>query len=1200
MGMSTQSSSSSEESSSHAPLHNRINSGYSPSHKSGGSIKRNSSIDANDSSSAASSSIGWNPEWDEDDHVKESANLPVSSINVALNESIVKEEPLDQHVPSSPERQGDSSSDGSVEMQQLADDAPVRYEMLGAPTLVYRHVPSYRDSSTCPTPLTPSQIEMALYMKDHPLGSWFKGNKRKEADYRETYPHSLQRYLPKTTNAVDSDGTNHPLEQLHNFNREKVREYYDLPMQHTNLAEKRDRLEKERLKWLSWKLYKWEVKEKERKKRAKLLEEYYIERDIKRLVYVWTRSKMRYEDEEDIVARRERRREKRRSEREAENEKNKSANGTFNWEPRARVKSEVDEKLDGLEPPLESPIMDESYSSSSSVSDSTIDSIWSTDLSIDTYYSDEAEFYDWEEQTLTELDYSCGKSSDAQSKKRELLSSWVFDGDPGNETNQHRDTTEHKYSLNDLTEMLEKPQDSTQQEMDPSLDPVLCQDFEVEFKQQQTIGGASSYGNCLAVIRCTCPACLKDVTGKSPSLHNIPSYYLIQPTGDVLSCVTISKIRFPRCTSSSSGSESPTLDMDGRILQICVCGKATATTQSEVCLIVRTATHCCVLIAKPKAIKSNPSGMYDCPEAFTLAERARIDLRTLTNLPSYVPYHVASDSKTSISFFTTPSFAILCADENGNKTNIHHVILNKQPRINSHDISSDLNDISIIEFDPRDRLILWAAARSNKMPEVSERFFKRGLSDGIIVQGITGYGHSLYQIDLRNNSASFIWSPSHDEYLVDGVYSISGIMPDTKQDHLLWISSTSAGKTWALDVRYKRPKVMVSWSLPSLCDDLGAHYGITGIYGAGVLMSQPLPSSTKEDRLPTMFSIKKDTNSATLNSYQFPTSMPRFQTRSLESAGFVDVPKVQHNTTSIARSTTFTLPGDISDSIFNIGIALLELPLSTSLGAKKCSLLGYKRAPSRSVYAFTMTSIGDVFCHTLLACDATEKSKAKFFPGLAVGMTSIPVPNMKGSNKRKQEGIDLGLTVELSNVLPAKEPRYFNSTSIKVENVKRIRTEKSPDKAQNNKAVQRKLPCSFQDLCLEQRAKSDFDTLLLSDDRGLKSTSAQMRKLERQVEVSQAAAGFCALGENSAPSSLSQKAAAVRNKMKLNCKHAMVAFQKKNAIALSPSETNAGDITTDLLERLESNYLRNGVKEEEDTYGLTVKEDKYSDDDMDM
>jgi hypothetical protein len=1204
--MPSTSSSAPESSSAPDPLQSQTWPGSGSSDKSSGSRKRKRSIDK-DEESNASSSIGWNPEWDEDDEdvKKETHDLPLPSINVSLNKSIVKEEPIgNEHIPSAQtERQDDSSSgssDGSADdimHSPLADDTPVRYQMLGAPTLVYRHAPSYRDTSSWSTPMTPDQIEMARYLKDNPLGSWFKGSKRNTADKGETYPQSVHRYLPKKNKSDESD-INNSVDQLQNFNRARVQnhmDHMDLPMQYTNSLGKRALLEKERLKWLEWKLFRWDRKSKYRKKMEQFLYDYHMDRDIKRLVYVWERQ------DEDSVARKERRREKRMAKREAELEKQKNGAGVFTWEPRARAESEVDEKLAGLELPFESPIMDESfsYSSSSSMSDSSTDSIWDSSVSsMETYCTAESDFYRWEEETLMELEeVSPYNDQVIEVKKRELLSSWVFDGDPSRDLSKEGHTSivgQDRYSSNDLIQSIDTLHDGTQQTIprEPALDPIpheLAEEKSASHFQQ--VGGASAYGNCLAIVECSCLNCRGGVHDVAQwTTKNLPTHFLVHPTGVTLSCVTISNIRWPRDVSSKFILGGAVIDIHSRILQISICGKS-ATKSQDVCFVVRTATYCCVLIARPRAVKSNPSGMYECPKAFELSERARIDLNSSrsTMQPSYVPYHVACDPKTSISFFTTPAFAIICLDEERNKTCIQHVTLREEPCIIGHDFSSELADISIIEFDPRDRRVLWAAARPKSMPSVAERFFKRGANRGATVQGLAGYGHSLYRINLRDNSAAFTWSPSHNEYLVDGLYSISGIMPDSIRDHILWISSTSAGKTWALDVRYKSPKVMVSWSLPSLCDDLGAHCSITGVHGAGVLMSQ-LSSSAAENSLPTIFSVKKDPNTSTLNAYQFPTSMPRFHTRPLESAGFVEVPKSRYSTKSIARSTTFALP-DISESIFNVGIALLELPSFTSLSGKNISQLGYTTAPARLVHAFTMTSIGDVYCHTLLACDASEESRAKCFAGLPIGVVAVPVPKPK---RKLTEFQDEMITIELSNTFPIPSSAIASTGNRRAFQLLKItevddfwddseqlemknKDDKSQHKHHHDNAFSLQLPCSFHDLGPGQAGKAEFDTLSFSD-------------------YKKTASGFGVSEPNDFVSSSPSVSAAV-NSVKIPNKYKLIALPRNQDVEPLQSDANAGDLTIDILKSLERKYFEDSTTEEE-THQFRVKDDtEYSDED---
>ena len=49
----------------------------------------------------------------------------------------------------------------------------IRYEMLGAPTLLYRHAPSYADPRFRPSTLTPQQIAVARYANTHSMQEWF-------------------------------------------------------------------------------------------------------------------------------------------------------------------------------------------------------------------------------------------------------------------------------------------------------------------------------------------------------------------------------------------------------------------------------------------------------------------------------------------------------------------------------------------------------------------------------------------------------------------------------------------------------------------------------------------------------------------------------------------------------------------------------------------------------------------------------------------------------------------------------------------------------------------------------------------------------------------------------------------------------------------------------------------------------------------
>jgi len=262
------------------------------------------------------------------------------------------------------------------------------------------------------------------------------------------------------------------------------------------------------------------------------------------------------------------------------------------------------------------------------------------------------------------------------------------------------------------------------------------------------------------------------------------------------------------------------------------------------------------------------------------------------------------------------------------------------------------------------------------------------------------------------------WSPSHEEYMTEGVQSIDGIKSDSAKDHILWVSSSSACKVWALDVRYKAAKVVVTWSLPSLCDDLGVNHNVSGVFGPGTLFNQPLPTQIQNDRQKplAMITVKKAPGSSVLGLHNFPSSLPRFQTRPLESAGFQDLPASHCSTTSIARSRAFAL-ADVSERLFYVGVASLRCPSSTALRKRDLLQLGYDVPPAYITYVLTMNSMGDIFCHSLLECNAEEETKAIAYDGLPVGFSSLSLTK-KARRGAKRRNNSKELMISLKNEFP--------------------------------------------------------------------------------------------------------------------------------------------------------------------------------------
>ncbi|KAL3823056.1 hypothetical protein ACHAXA_011108 [Cyclostephanos tholiformis] len=524
--------------------------------------------------------------------------------------------------------------------------------------------------------------------------------------------------------------------------------------------------------------------------------------------------------------------------------------------------------------------------------------------------------------------------------------------------------------------------------------------------------GPTKYGNCIFGFHCQCQYC----SSRSPAS------FIVHPSGDDLSSLSISRVSLPRDPLRHDGRRKQEVVIGSRILQISRCGSATLTMGSSnpFYIVARTSQYCSVIYAKSTI--STLEAEEACSNDYHLREETRIDLRSSPCRsidPFYLPVYLSCDPKATDSSFTFPTFAILSCDCAGNSTTIHRVVLRREPVVKCHSISSSLSDISLIEFCSDSRMAVWAAARSRVTPKLSTGLFKGGTSIPM-----TGYGHSLFRIDLTNDSSSLVWSPSHAEFLTEGLHSINGIKTDAAAEHVVWVSSSSACKVWALDVRHKLAKIVVSWSLPLLSDDFGSQSALTGIYGGGIIMSQPISptSSSNKNRNssiqihPTpMFSLKKDYNSNALCIYQFPCANPRLGTRPLESVGFQYVPKSHYEVSSIARSAIFPLP-DAGGSIFNVGLAAFHYSPKTCLSTNQLSQLGSQTTPMNVIYVITMTSIGDLYSHSLLEFNGAEETQARQFIGLPVGSKVIPVPC---DLEAKAKTLDTGqLTVSLSNEFP--------------------------------------------------------------------------------------------------------------------------------------------------------------------------------------
>jgi hypothetical protein len=141
-----------------------------------------------------------------------------------------------------------------------------------------------------------------------------------------------------------------------------------------------------------------------------------------------------------------------------------------------------------------------------------------------------------------------------------------------------------------------------------------------------------------------------------------------------------------------------------------------------------------------------------------------------------------------------------------------------------------------------------------------------------------------------------------------------------------------------------------------------------------------------------------------LRVYQRPRYPPRFGTLPLESGPYSGI-STSKDHSSIATSTVYPLP-DFSPKTFYCGLASARIPqfllhkssLSFPNNNNSNQWFNDDREFSQSqtqgsaLCVFLLTSLGDVYCHTLLACDRDKPRVAVAFDDLPLGVSAIPVP----------------------------------------------------------------------------------------------------------------------------------------------------------------------------------------------------------------
>jgi hypothetical protein len=494
--------------------------------------------------------------------------------------------------------------------------------------------------------------------------------------------------------------------------------------------------------------------------------------------------------------------------------------------------------------------------------------------------------------------------------------------------------------------------------------------------------GGNHIGNCIVCVPCSCPVCSSAATTTATTehqQHQEPNWCLLHPIGEMMEIVAASLLKTPRgcsdeailktrrmavlqSTNKLSHKSYNELFLGDTIRQIEQCGDSTI-------FLARTTMYVTVFSVVPTKDDSFPRSRAKfkndkldlsstlplksgttlpplCWGTFRVTELQKIDLRSLDrHSPAYLPVHVTSHPKFSGSLFTGHQikFAILshCPGKSDGNTTIHHFLWapteegkekSTGPRTYcTKHIIRNLRSISQIIFSRRHPMILWASALSFARPTPTPDHATRNSN----YEARLAHGHALYEIDLRKDEATFRWSPSAAECVVEAVHSISCIAVNWKKScnqSTLWVYSWSAGKMWELDDTFSALRVVNCWTLPSQCDNVGQLLNSDGTFGAkGALIAKPTFSSNTDsaglDGCP-FFSVLVGTAAFGVQLFQPPLKRPAFQTDNLEIASSPALPSEDNR--NFALSSVFAFP-HMSGRSVTCGLASIMLPSVGSL-----------------------------------------------------------------------------------------------------------------------------------------------------------------------------------------------------------------------------------------------------------------------------
>jgi hypothetical protein len=559
------------------------------------------------------------------------------------------------------------------------------------------------------------------------------------------------------------------------------------------------------------------------------------------------------------------------------------------------------------------------------------------------------------------------------------------------------------------------------------------------------------FGNCLQIIN-------YEYSGDGDT-YKQPQYSILRPYGLHQHELCLSKIVFPHHNDhykTASSSRTNILDLHSPIRQIVPYGTPDITQRSDTSwFMARTQSHCSVICVTHTVV------LEEDTETDELSNRGRnVGVETDHNITEVIRIHFNNDDEGSTisSISQQPKFILKVGHDTpryctgyrnvspsggfsspppmfavaGPKNTIHQLSINSSsPRIQSYTFE-DIDTQKMIEytFHP---MILWSSAYYSNRND---------------------FGNVLFQLDLRSSNPPIrMWSPSHANFMVDGLCCIRSFLQHPTKQHTAY-ATTSLGKLYELDARMPMRHV-VTWTLPAEVDtyrhgndmmvlaaeaeaeaepvaaqgtNIMHYFSPQEEYGAEVQPNDNLDSPSPPVAETTIIAVQSVPLAYGLRVYQRPRYPPRFGTLPLESGPYSGI-STSKDHSSIATSTVYPLP-DFSPKTFYCGLASARIPqfllhknsLSFHNNSNSTQWFNDDREFSQSqtqgsaLCVFLLTSLGDVYCHTLLECDRDKPRVAVAFDDLPLGVSAIPVPQSDSLSSASSS--DFPMNIQDTRFLP--------------------------------------------------------------------------------------------------------------------------------------------------------------------------------------